>query len=457
MMKRNQFQIQADKKNLLLTAEQLVFYKQSKVLEATDKNGSYYYLIFYKNDFINGIKRNQIKINSHIHHAFTKGIHFDGDHPIARKLLQNQKTFHLISINQLYKSIQKSYSKLETALLLSYFDSFTKTGSIQKLFKRTFYEYRRNGQNFIAYQLLKTYSNTHHETKFIHNMMNDLQLQNYKALYQDIEKVYEKDPIYFEASASDQSYKGKYSELLYQLYQEQNRTLDELAIRTVRLNRKFSKSNFDAILSILNDFQLEDQIQYLQQIKQNTDVTEHVMKLLVASERANDIAKFIMATDYIPSGDQMELVTKSFEDADANVISSYFDESAQRLLQLSEKNAVLLEKLVTPFVSAFLQDYELRNILEWLKPFRTAGVSLPIERKLLKMKAMTDDPDQQFALGEMYVQFDQLEKSIDCFKWEMELHPEDRNPVTYLSKIYQQLGDKDEASAYQQLLIQMSR
>ncbi|MFC4023984.1 tetratricopeptide repeat protein [Oceanobacillus longus] len=457
-MNKNQFQIHLDKKNLTLTAEQLVFYKQSKVLEATDKNANYYYLIFYKNDFINGAKRKQIKINSHIHHAFTKGIHFKGSHPITSQLLQNHKSFHLITFNQLYKNIQKSFPKLETALVISYFDSFTKTGSVEKLFKRTYYEYRRNGQNLNAYQLLKTYNNVGRESKFAHDMMHDMQLSQYGTLYQNMKEVYEKDPINFESASFDDLFRKKESrELLLQLYKEQNRPLDELAVRTAMLRYNFSKSNFEAILTMLTDLSEKAKIRYLQELKQTPAVKEELMNVIMASDNANDVSDFLMSTKLMPPDDQIENIIQNFEQADANVLSTYFKKSNKRLLKLSKGDAHKMEKLIKPFVSAFLEDYRLSDILDWLEPFREAGHQLPIERKLLKMKKLTEDPDQQFALGELYIQFRQLEKSIDCFKWEMELHPEDQKPVTYLSKIYQELGDKEEAAAYQQLLIQMNR
>ncbi|WP_067726240.1 tetratricopeptide repeat protein [Oceanobacillus damuensis] len=456
-MSNCQFQIHSDKKNLTLTAEQLVFYKQSKVLEASDKNANHYYLIFYKNDFINGIKRNQIKLNSHVHQAFKNGIHFSGSHPLTTHLLKSQASLHCVSINQLYKTIQKSYPKIETALIISYFDSFTKAGSVEKLFKRTFYDFRRNGQNLTAYQLLKTSLNSGRDSKFVQDMMNDLQLQKYKTIYEDIKNVYENDPINFEAISFDVLAQEDAFDLLIQLYSEQDRPLDELAIRTMRLNNKFSKSNLTAILQILSDFSMEDQILFLQSLKQTKAVKEQLMNVIMSSGNANAIVEFLMNASITPQQEHTETTIQAFEKADKEVLSSAFDRSGKRLLELCNNEAHTLDRMVKPFVSAFLEDYQLNSILTWLNPFQAAGYHLPIERKLLKMAAMMEDPDQQFALGELYVQFQQLEKSIDCFKWEMEMHPEDRKPVTYLSKVYHQLGNKEEAAAYQQLLIQMNK
>ncbi|WP_087972453.1 tetratricopeptide repeat protein [Oceanobacillus rekensis] len=456
-MSINQFQIRVNKKELTLTAEQLVFYKQSKVLEATDQNKNHYYLIFYKNDFINGAKSKHIKINSYIHHAFTKGIHFKGSHPITTQVLRNKTTFHLIPFNQLFKNIQKSYPKLETALIISYFDSFTKSGSVENLFKRTYYDYRRNGQNLTAYKLLKTFINVGCESKFAHDMMNDMQLSKYRGLYEKMLDVYEKDPINFEAASFDVLCNNKSTELLFQLYKEQDRPLDELAVRTAMLRSKFSKSNFEAILTNINHLPIIDKILFLQEFKPNTSINKELMNIIMNAGDANQMTEFLMSTKLLVPDEQLEMTIHSFENTDATLLSTYFSKSNKRLLKLSKNNAYTMEKMIKPFVSAFLDGYPLSDILDWFKPFHDAGHQLPIERKLLKMKKMMEDPDQQFELGELYVQFRQYEKSIDCFKWEMELNPEDRKPITHLSKVYLELGDKEEAAAYQQLLIQMSK
>lgn len=455
-MKRTQFRIIVNKKNVSVTAERLTFYRQCKVLEATDKNANYYYLIFYKNHFINGAKRNQIRLHSHIHHVLTKGIQFKGTHPLTIKMVQSQTSFPIISFNQLYKNIQKSYSKFETAIILSYFDSFTKSGSIDKLFRHTFYEYRRNGQNLTAYQLLTIYHITGQSNQFVHDMLNDIQFQKYSSLDQNLDQIVEKHPIYAEAIAFDQFHSIKAQQILMQLYKQQHRPFDELAIRIALMEH--DEANISEILSTMKDFSPKEQMEILEALKQIPIVQKQQMQLILTIENPNDMVHFLMTCDIknIPER-YIDQITESIERADPNVLSSFFRTSNSRLLELSNQNTSTLEKLVTPFIAAFLKIYSITDILNWLKLFRDTGCQLPIEQKLRKMAALQDDPDQQFALGELYIHFHQLEKSIDCFKWEMELHPHDPKPVTYLSKVYHDLGNHEEASAYKQLLIQMSK
>ena len=58
-------------------------------------------------------------------------------------------------------------------------------------------------------------------------------------------------------------------------------------------------------------------------------------------------------------------------------------------------------------------------------------------------------------LGQYYADFKQYDEAIECFAWEMELHPNDPTPVSKLSKMYQNKGMVSEATAYHQVYTQL--
>ena len=58
-------------------------------------------------------------------------------------------------------------------------------------------------------------------------------------------------------------------------------------------------------------------------------------------------------------------------------------------------------------------------------------------------------------LGQYYAEFKRYDDAIECFSWEMELHPDDSLPVYQLSKMYQHKGMIEEAKAYQQVYTQL--
>ncbi|WP_156289749.1 tetratricopeptide repeat protein [Oceanobacillus salinisoli] len=458
-MNKNQFQAKVNKKQLTLTVEKLIVYKQTKIIEATDHQSNFYYAVFFKNHFVNGVKANQIRLNSYIHQACKHGICYDRIHPFITHLVHD-KTFHFTKFNQLIKSLPKQYSSKEIAFIFLFFNSFTKQGSSRKLFKNTFYDYRRNGKDFTAYQALKYYSNYNPSNKFVFDMLHNLQFQRYEKHYNDLNTLYEKDPDYAELVCFDNRYDPAFSQILFQLYRDQHRSLDEIAVRLDLLKHQFTMANFQELKELIKNFPLHDQIRILGDLidtDHSANITEELFSLLLDGGEPNDIAQFILTNDIQPQEKQLPLLIEKLEKADTSVLVSNFESSNKRLLTISNHNKITLEKLVTPFVSAFFDEYSLNKIMEWFAPFQQANIHLSLEQKLKKMKKLTNDPDRQFALGEMYLDFQQLEKSIDCFKWEMEMNPEDPKPVNYLSKIYAEMGNREEAKAYQQLMVQMNK
>ncbi|UJL45615.1 hypothetical protein KFZ58_14610 [Virgibacillus sp. NKC19-16] len=450
-----QFQAHQKKKNLTLTPQQLAIYKQSKVLEATDEAGDYFYLFFYKNDFLTGIHADDIDTDTHVHRAFTEGLHFEGSHPLTKQLIRAYRNIHFLPIEKLYKKIQDtSYSQLETALIKTYFDAFSSTDSIHKVLKDTFNHYQRNGQSLASYQLLNIYLNYDNTNTFARDMISGAQFKNQSKMYQDLEKLSEKDPIQLESLCFDNLYHTEHVMMLLQLYKEQNRWTDELALRITLLKSHFTPENFTAIRVMIEPLPTDEQMTLLQELNQSNNnpvLHEALITKLLASGKPNDILEFMMTTKVQPDEEQLTGIITHIEQAGLTDLTSFFKNGNYRLLELS-KNPQTIERLATPFISSFLQDHTIGEILDWFQPFRDANFHLPVEQKLLKMQTLVDDPDRQFNLGELYLYFRQLEKALDCFKWEVELDPQAHSSVKYVAKIYQELGYPDEAAAYQQLL-----
>ncbi|MBP1971144.1 Ca2+-binding EF-hand superfamily protein [Virgibacillus natechei] len=461
-MKETQFQAQIKKKNFTLTAEQVVLYKQSKIIKAIDEQANDYYLFFYKDYFLTGAKADAVNItaDTYVHRAFTNGIVYKGSHPLAQHLIRQQKNFPFLHVEPMIKKVQETFSPIETTLIHTFFDSFMSVDSIKQSLKDTFKRYQRNGQTFAAYQVLNVYLNYDPTDRFAMDMFNGPQFKQYKETYKDLEKLSKKDPIQFESLCFDNLYQDTETGILLELYMEQNRWMDELAIRINVLKHSFSQANFTSIQTMLQHLPSEEQMKLLQEINQSSNhpiVQEAFITNLLASGKPNDMVTFILTTDILPKEEQLATLITQLEQADYNHMASFFTTSNKRLLNLSNNNPQTLERLVFPFVSSFLQDYEFSEILDWFAPFHEAAFHLPVEQKLVKMQTLADDPDRQFELGELYIHFNQLEKSIDCFKWKVELNPQAFESVKYLAKINNELNYQEEAAAYQQLLIQMQK
>ncbi|MBP3040528.1 hypothetical protein J9303_13640 [Bacillaceae bacterium Marseille-Q3522] len=448
------------KKTHSVTPQKLVMYQQCKVIEATDANHHIYYLIFFKNQFINGVKASATGLKSFLHRAFTNGIILDGTNPLTLRLLRRQESFSFFPMDQLLKKLQQSYPPLETALIFSFFDSFTTEESSYHLLKDTYYHYRRNGQMLFAYQVLKIALQYAPDDHFFKDMIGNLQFKNYEPFYKEIKTILQKDPLFAELIGFDNLGNLENTALLLDLYQTQSRPLDELILRIFLLRQHFTDDNFTAINEMMKSFSTEEQCSILEAIRQINNhpvVQEKLLHKFIEAAKHDEIIDFMMNSTFLPEEKQLPSLLASFQKANQLLLARYFTSSNKRLLQIFKNDSRTLEKVITLFISAFLEERSFQEILIWLKPFREAKLHFPIEQKIKKMQELQDDPVRQAALGEIYLYFHQTEKAIECFKWEMELNPEDFTPVQRLIQVYKQTGNQAEAAVYQQLLMQMQK
>ncbi|WP_138418004.1 tetratricopeptide repeat protein [Aquibacillus sediminis] len=451
-----------NKKDIHLQPTRMSIYKQSEIVEAIDKKQNSYYLVFYKYNFLNGIRANKIVLNSHVHKAFTQGITFDANHPLTQALLSKHQHYSHSRFNPLLKKIQQKYSPSETALIFTFFDSFIPKGELNKLIKKLYYQYRRNGQLLAAFKILKIYQMYDNEDTFPKSMLNNLQFQSYQVMYQDLDKLKKTDSIYLESVCFDSYHHPSYAKQLFDLYQEQGRWMDELALRLKQFTNITKDQDFILLQNLIQEhFEPHQQVHLLtslvEQADQHTLVRQHLLDLALTHGTDEEIIHTVLTSEIRPSQDQLPKIAASFSTAKPEILHPYFHSLNKKILSMFAPDYKLLESTVNHCVIAFFNNYRLETIIDWFAPFHDAGIPLPIEKKLAKMKALEDDPDGQCALGQLYQEFNQYERSIDCFKWEMELNPTNPEPVKSLTKAYQQLGREKEADAYQQLLIQMKK
>jgi tetratricopeptide (TPR) repeat protein len=125
----------------------------------------------------------------------------------------------------------------------------------------------------------------------------------------------------------------------------------------------------------------------------------------------------------------------------------------QRLLLKGDNNQS--EQKLIQLIGKLLETYDLQAVHEKLLPIQKSVPHSPVMQKMNKMITLLEDPDQMMELGRYYAEFKQYDEAIECFSWEMELHPNDPAPVSQLSKMYQKKGMVNEATAYQQLYTQL--
>lgn len=458
----NQILFSKNKKTIDVTPTQLTIYKQSKIVELMDKEKNHYYLFFFKDEFINGLQANEIKIDSYLHKAFNKGFNYNGNHPLTNIVLSNKKTYTNHRFNQLYTKVKQNHSLIEAAYIFTFFDSFIPKSEIVKLLKSVYYHYRRNGQLNNAFKTIKVYEISMPNDHFAKEMLNNIQFQPYEILYQDIKSLTSKDNIYIESYCYDHLTNSNIT-FLTGILKKQNRWIDVLTLQMYQLARAGAPSTFYEIKTIMEEHLTYDQqvlllLDLLPQFKHTLqEVQQHLFEILIQQKGYNQLIELVVTEELSTTPKQLKFISHSFEQADSHLFPSLFSQLNHKLLSLYKHDPKTLEKVTHRCVKSFLPYYSIGKIIEWISPIKEAGLSLPIEKKLIKMEKLENDPDGQFILGELYLNFDLLDKSIDCFKWEMELHPEDPKPLQLLTKVLKQMGNTEEANAYHHLLLQLQK
>ncbi|MFB1050921.1 hypothetical protein [Paraliobacillus sp. JSM ZJ581] len=455
-----QLTIMINKKQITIETLHMYVYKQSKVIEAVDKNNRYYYLVFYHNQYINGVKTTKIKIGSHMHRALTNGIPFPSDHPFINTLL-NKEMFSCIKFNQLYTKLQQKYSPTETALILSFFDTFTSPNSIQKLLKKTFYSYRRNGKLRKAFQILYILKQVDSTDTFALDMIGKMEFQNYRTLYQALDTLEQHDAVNFESLCFEQLTQHDIQRKLIDFYTKNNRLLDASIVRIFLLRQQFQPFVWHELLTSLSDWEVEAQIKILLDLNQHNphpDFEKELISRLLHSSYHKETISFLIEHEYVPTTDESSQVIYHLNHTDPQQLVDYFHLSRKKLLQLHKHlPKKQLEQIITPFVKAFMPIFHLSEIQAWIKSVKEEEEHFLIEKTLKNIENLQDDPDRQYKLGELYVSLDQLDKAIECFKWEVELDPNNTKVIKTIIKLSKQMGNDSEAAVYQDLLIQTQK
>jgi tetratricopeptide (TPR) repeat protein len=445
-----------------LDIKRMAVYHMFKLIEASDSKKQTFFLIYFKNRFLAAIKPLHFNKRSQLYRAFQNGIVFHAPHPFMNTLIEQNRTSTIQSFQHLLKQWQHQYSSMEIAHFLPLFDSILEKEDIIKLIRDIFYEYRRNGNYFLAYRVIRLLKQYAPENPWIEQMSNDLSFRQYDNIYQNDDALWEKDKLmaeqlFFERSTNDEeAFTKLQSELL-----EQNRWIDRAAL-SIRhmLHSRTPEKDYDSLRMTLSSF-LSDQdiaLVLLQLHQQGAafpaleyDLFDLLLKLHWYERAIN-----LLFDQHSP---MTEFQFQQFSSimADPAIRMDQIQLEKINTLPVNKQNAGTIEKTIRLIIPLLLKNHDLNYVKEWLQPFEEQHISLPSAAKINRMLAIQDDPDQQFLLGELYFEFQQPKKAIDCFSWEMELHPNDPKPVQWLAKIYSQLGMTDEAKAYQYMYSSMRK
>ncbi|UOQ84571.1 tetratricopeptide repeat protein [Gracilibacillus salinarum] len=438
-------QLMHHKKTTPATVANMWVYRQAKLIEVQLTNKQTYFLFFYKDRYINAKKTTEIRLTSFLKQALKNGHSFDNNHPLTKALLSKDEVYRLTSNNHMFQKLNDKYNETEMLYILAMFDNFIDEKKIQAQCKKAFYNHRRNGSLMKAYRLLVNYVLIRPNDTFAKDMLHHFDFQKYSDMYRNIDRLTEKwsDPLYLESMFFDQNYPKSIINSLLRQYDIDNRQFDQLYLYFVARSALTSITSVATLTErLLNK---SDQILFWEKMLDHYQKPDDIISKLMELGGYSSILRFYLKEQNQPD---RTLFETAMQKVSSEELAPLYQQVLAKILAVYQDDAVQLEKVLQHTIKKLLPVLSLTEILHYLDT-----TELPIIKKLKKMEQLSDNPDQQFALGEIYFDLEQYDKAIACFEWEMELSPNDPAPIQYLYKSYAAKGDKEQANTYKQLMV----
>lgn len=452
------------KKKTIIHPHKLTLFQQCKLVECHEElTGTRYLLFFYKNDFLTARPMKEHEPTSFLAQAETRGIPINAPSPLFSLLVHPTLSLQVIPFNQLLSQAKRKYTLEETALIFSYFDSYIPHEKLDKLLKDLFFSYRRNGQLAAAYRLATLLLSRGYNQSWVESTTKQPDYAKAAKRYQAAPlTLLATDPLYVEQQCFLDYQTKENHELLLTLYTEQKNNLNTLILKINKWVKKPSQKTLpDLTHALSTHLKEEDVLSCLLSLLKTVPVTsglhQDVYNRLIQKQEHQHAIQMLLAYSFTLSPEQQKQLPTIFEHFSIDNINGPLKNNSERIFALLKDQPLVLERLIRSFLPSLFKSHDLSDIQAWLKEVNQASVQLPIMKKLNEMASLIDEPDKQMALGHHYYELEQYEKAIDCFSWEMELQPNQPEPLQWLAKSYQNMGKIDEAKTYQQLLTQLQR
>ncbi|WP_223703045.1 tetratricopeptide repeat protein [Sutcliffiella deserti] len=449
--------IQHEKQHLQLNPTGLYVYQGFQVMEAFDiEKTACYYLFFYHTTYLTGKITTKIKKVSRLSSILKNGIHLSPSHPFVSYLLNNNRVHTFPALIPLWEKVQRKHSPLEAANILSIFDSYMKKEKIIKIMKEFALQFRREGQLFHTYQVLQLLLTLYPSHKWAKEMSTQLQYQSYQNLYEsDLKTLVSKDPLHVEHYCYEHVEEATSLTLLHQILSKQGRHMEQLCLYTHSLIHPTTEdqSNYKQLLLLFpsdsSSFEKADLLCYiaLHRPVPHKELDKDLFILLKKLERYEDALLLLTKNNAPISVANFPYLLEIMTHMDLSTHIGIIENLNLPLSEnISTKDAQTLFQVIVPVL---LKENGLEYTHNWLNNYYKQYPTLPILQKIKKMAAIKDDPDQMYALGEMYYQMKQLNDAVECFNWELELNPTNVSSIKWLTKLYLEMGMVEESKSYQ--------
>ncbi|WP_226678219.1 tetratricopeptide repeat protein [Mesobacillus jeotgali] len=420
-----------------------------------------YYLIFYKNALIYGDELDKVQKGSFLDKVLNEGIILNQKHPLLPVLIPTT-ALTIPAKNKLFNHLQRNYSPLEIPCIAAALDSFFSTEQLSKPIENIFFHYRRNGSFSKAYQSIHLLSDLSPSLEKFSDLLHSREYSSYSNFYttSSLSAIEKKDPLFAEFHCFMNRKNSEHYQMLQKILINGERYAEVLLLwmdDKKNLTSESVKSQTDLALKYLP---LENWIQVLSYAKINP--YKWVPEARTFIEGLMRVGQYEKAAEYLfPFIEELPaeyhlLLNEIWKQVGADFVVSHLDEFLLLHQQVAQENDPRqFEQRILQLTAKLMEGHELKVVCEKLKPIQKNFPHSITIRKINEMAVLLENPDRMMELGQFYADFHQYDQAIECFFWEMELNPADPAPVRQLSKMYQQKGMVNEASAYQQIYSQL--
>jgi tetratricopeptide (TPR) repeat protein len=461
LLKPTEFLIKDKKKLFKGNVTRAAIFARSKVIEIITADNENFYFIYYKNTLIYGEKLDKVEKGTFINKAFHEGILFESPHPILTALIPNL-SISIPNKNKLFSQLQTHFSLEEMAYIATTLDSFFEKDQLIGIIDKIFFHFRRDGNFIKSFQIIQILRDFSPILKSAKERFESLEFNSYRDYYHSssLPLLLKRDPLFVEVYCFKNRFNPDERIFLEDILNKQD-CLVELLLWLENVEQLQGEKKIEKYTEIALRFvTMEEWILILGLVKINPfrelpealSIIEKMIQKGNYEKAAFSILSFI---DDLPSSFDAPLST-IWENADSKFVISHLDAFIKWLQKLpygvEQKQS---EEKILQLAAILLEEHDVKTVHEKISPLQELFPHTEVIRKINEMVELLEDPDRMMELGDHYAEFNQFDKAIDCFSWEMELQPQNPAPVLKISKMYQNKGMSQEAATYQKIYVQL--
>lgn len=439
-----------------------VIFARFKMVQVKTELKENYFLIFYKNSLIFGGKLENVEEGTFIDKAFKEGIVLETNHPFLPFLIPG-KIFSLPAKNKLFTHLQREYALQEVACIAASLDSFFSKEYLIKIIEKVFFHFRRNGNFFKAFQVIQILADFSPSLKSARDILHSREFDPYFSFYNSssISSIHEKDPLFAEFYCYKNREIPDHYKMLKNTLRNQERLAELLLLwleKPKNLTDSESIKNYTELALLFMPMETwiltlcYVKINPFREMPESLNFIERLVLDGCYEKAAIYLFNFIDDLPYTYN----DILNDLWKHLDASFVASHLDKFLPLLQQSGQEDEhEKSEQRLLQLTVKLLEEHDVMAVHKKLLPIQKNFTHSNVIRKINKMAEILEDPDRMMELGQYYAEFNQYDKAIECFFWEMELNPRDPSPVWQLCKMYQHKGLVQEASAYQQIYTQL--